>query len=123
MKKIIIPIDSSFQKKLTPIEFDKRVGKYKVLKNMLPTELYKKVKLLKLKNKVYSESVECQGYHNGIFIHIPKAGGQSIYSAVFGSGLISPGHRSVAFYKALNQSLFDKAFVFSFVREPMDRIY
>ena len=59
---------------------------------------------------------------NTIFIHIPKTAGISLVNGIYGS-VSNEGHRKVHFYKKIFGKKFKKFFVFSFVRNPYDRLY
>ncbi len=54
-----------------------------------------------------------------IYIHIPRAAGTSINKAIYGRTL---GHYHAAEIKTAFPRLFERAFVFSFVRNPWDRV-
>lgn len=54
-----------------------------------------------------------------IYIHIPKAAGTSINKAIYGKTL---GHYKAQEIKSKFPSLYEKSFVFSFVRNPWDRV-
>ena len=56
--------------------------------------------------------------HQAIFIHVPKAAGTSINHAIYGRTL---GHYTANELKATFPRLFERSFVFSFVRNPWDR--
>lgn len=56
---------------------------------------------------------------NCIYIHIPKAAGTSLNKAIYGRTL---GHYTASEIQSLFPKLFVKAFVFSFVRNPWDRV-
>lgn len=56
-----------------------------------------------------------------IFIHIPKAAGRSAAKAVY--GIENMGHYSVKDYSYCSSLKFREYFKFSFVREPLDRLY
>lgn len=60
-----------------------------------------------------------------IFIHIPKTGGKSIITSLYGVELHeSCGHASATFYKSIfGNRLFDRFFKFAVVRNPYDRLY
>ncbi len=53
-----------------------------------------------------------------LFIHIPKTGGISISSAIYGSEI---GHTPAVFYYALNKTLFLRTTTFTVIRNPFDR--
>ncbi|MEA2120514.1 sulfotransferase family 2 domain-containing protein [Halovibrio sp. HP20-50] len=57
--------------------------------------------------------------NNCIYIHIPKAAGTSLNKAIYGRTL---GHYTASEIHSLFPKLFGKAFVFSFVRNPWDRV-
>ena len=59
---------------------------------------------------------------NTIFIHIPKTAGISLVNGIYGD-VSNEGHRKVHFYKKIFGKKFKKFFVFSFVRNPYDRLY
>jgi hypothetical protein len=75
-------------------------------------------------NKVLSGNIRLlPGFqeHSCIFIHIPKCAGESISQALFqGSG---PGHMSMSYYERVHPEFYNKAFKFSFVRDPIERTY
>lgn len=54
-----------------------------------------------------------------LFIHVPKAAGTSVSTALFGREV---GHLPVACYKRFLDDEFDGLFKFSFVRNPWDRL-
>jgi hypothetical protein len=53
-----------------------------------------------------------------IFIHVPKCAGSAFLDAYLG---YQTGHVTAAEYQAADPHLFDRAFVFSFVRDPLAR--
>jgi|SRR5208282_4206627 len=59
--------------------------------------------------------------HEAIFIHIPKTAGVSIYE-MFGMDLPHDTHSPVAGYRAADAMLFKKAYKFSVIRNPWDRL-
>lgn len=54
-----------------------------------------------------------------IFVHVPKAAGTSINTALYGRTL---GHYSAVEIRTAFPRLYDRCFVFSFVRNPWDRV-
>lgn len=54
-----------------------------------------------------------------IFVHVPKAAGTSINKALYGRTL---GHYTAVEIRAKFPRLYDRCFVFSFVRNPWDRV-
>jgi hypothetical protein len=57
--------------------------------------------------------------HQCIFFHVPKTGGTSVNTALFGR--TTGGHRTVLEYRQIfGKSTFDKYFKFAFVRNPWD---
>ena len=59
---------------------------------------------------------------NTIFIHIPKTAGISLVNGIYGD-VSNEGHRKVDFYKKIFTKKFKEFFLFSFVRNPYDRLY
>lgn len=59
--------------------------------------------------------------HKTIFIHIPKTAGLSIYE-MFGMDLPHDTHSPVAGYRAADAKLFKRAYKFSVIRNPWDRL-
>lgn len=57
---------------------------------------------------------------SAVFVHVPKAAGHSISTALFG-GVI--GHRTLRDYESVASGGLGRFFVFSFVRNPWDRLY
>nr|WP_163503651.1 sulfotransferase family 2 domain-containing protein [Halomonas socia] len=57
--------------------------------------------------------------NNCIYIHVPKAAGTSLNKAIYGRTL---GHYTATEIQVQFPKLFSKAFVFSFVRNPWDRV-
>ena len=57
-----------------------------------------------------------------IFIHIPKTAGISVVKSFFGD-ITLEGHRSVWFYKQVLGKDLSEFFIFTFVRNPWDRLY
>ena len=55
-----------------------------------------------------------------IFVHVPKAAGHSIATALFGRVI---GHRTLADYESVAADAVANAFVFTFVRDPWDRLH
>lgn len=61
-------------------------------------------------------------YYKAIFIHIPKAAGNSIAKKLFGT--YGGGHRTIESYiKAYGSIAVKLYFTFTFVRNPWDRLY
>ena len=57
-----------------------------------------------------------------IFVHIPKAAGQSICRSLFGN--LAGGHATLADYQIIfSRREFDSYFKFTFVRNPWDRVF
>lgn len=56
-----------------------------------------------------------------VFIHVPKTGGLSVASAVFGRA--DTGHRPVGAFVTADEARFDRYFSFGFVRNPFDRVW
>ena len=55
---------------------------------------------------------------NTIFVHIPKCGGTSVENQL----KIYHGHRSTVYFKTCDEDLFGKAFKFTIVRNPYDKL-
>jgi hypothetical protein len=53
-----------------------------------------------------------------IFVHVPKCAGSALLDAYLG---YQTGHVTAAEYRDADPTLFDRAFVFSFVRNPLAR--
>ncbi len=53
-----------------------------------------------------------------IFIHVPKCAGSALLDAWLG---FQTGHVTAAEYRAADPRFFDRAYVFAFVRDPVDR--
>jgi hypothetical protein len=53
-----------------------------------------------------------------LFIHVPKCAGSALLDAWLG---FQTGHVTAAEYRAADPAFFDRAFVFAFVRHPVDR--
>ncbi|WP_414828118.1 sulfotransferase family 2 domain-containing protein [Alteromonas sp. H39] len=61
--------------------------------------------------------------HNCIFIHIPKAAGTSILSALDGSDrFVQRDHCTALDFIKADKKTFEASYKFCFVREPVDRI-
>jgi hypothetical protein len=59
---------------------------------------------------------------DSLFVHVPKAAGVSLLQALYGN--IGLGHTPIREYRQLFRASFiDRAFVFTFVRNPWDRVY
>jgi len=60
-----------------------------------------------------------------IFVHVPKTGGKSVSSELYGMGLHEGfGHASAKFYRDLFGAIsYQRYFSFAFVRNPWDRAY
>lgn len=59
--------------------------------------------------------------HRCIFVHVPKTGGQSVSTSLFGT--CTGGHRTVTEYMQIfGEPTFNNYFKFSFVRNPWDRL-
>ncbi|MEO0479310.1 MAG: sulfotransferase family 2 domain-containing protein [Planctomycetota bacterium] len=55
-----------------------------------------------------------------LFIHVPKAAGISVATSLYGS--MVPGHTSVRTYRKTFGSLLNRYYVFTFVRNPYERL-
>lgn len=55
---------------------------------------------------------------NAIFIHIPKCGGTSVENQIE----VFHGHRSAVYFRTCDRAFFDRAFTFTLVRNPYDRL-
>ena len=62
----------------------------------------------------------CFEERKAVFIHIPKAAGSSIASALFGGNV---GHKPYSRFHAYAPKELQEYFTFSFVRNPWDRLY
>ena len=76
-----------------------------------------KIKLIQKGTLLHSFSEKKQ-----IFIHIPKTAGISVVKAFFRDVNLE-GHRSVYFYKQVFGKDLSEYFIFTFVRNPWDRLY
>jgi hypothetical protein len=59
--------------------------------------------------------------HGAVFVHVPKTAGTSIYR-IFGMPQTVETHCTALGYRSSNRALWDRAFRFTFVRNPWDRI-
>jgi hypothetical protein len=53
-----------------------------------------------------------------LFVHIPKCGGTSVENQIG----VFHGHRSAVYFRAADRAFFDRAFTFTLVRNPYDRL-
>jgi hypothetical protein len=53
-----------------------------------------------------------------IFVHIPKCGGTSVENQIG----VFHGHRSAVYFRAADRAFFERAFKFTLVRNPYDRL-
>lgn len=75
--------------------------------------------LLKKQDSSYSQKI-CAHQDGSIYLHIPKAGGNSVEKSL---GLLKTGHRPLKLFQlGLPKDTFDKAFKFTFVRDPWTRL-
>ena len=76
------------------------------------------------KNKVNIEGTLLHAFHQSktVFIHIPKTAGVSILKAIYGE-VSFESHRSYFFNKVALNMKDDVYFTFSFIRNPLDRLY
>lgn len=81
-------------------------------RRLISRVLYGKAK----RKLIYKDFIIDKSY---IFIHIPKAAGKSVSLKVYGDD--KPGHYSVKDYIFYDKKKFKNSFVFTFVREPIDR--
>lgn len=74
--------------------------------------------------KLYKEGALLHAFYNTntIFIHIPKTAGVSLVCAIYGD-VSNEGHRNFSFYQNVFKKEIKKYFIFSFVRNPYDRLY
>lgn len=70
------------------------------------------------KNKLYKEEFLKT---NSIFVHIPKSAGRAVAMTLYGRSDI--GHYYARDYYFCDRNLYMKSYTFSFVRDPLDRIY
>lgn len=73
-------------------------------------------KVLSGNNKIVSGFEQ----NNCIFIHVPKCAGESVCKSLFGKG---PGHLPLTWYERTSPDLYERAFKFTFVRDPLERAY
>lgn len=87
----------------------------------LPVQKHDKFRLLRrrLKNDLFFRDYFDQ--HRCVFVHIPKSAGSSVKQALF-PGTEGPGHRMAMDYQLENPKKFNDYFVFTFVRNPYDRL-
>jgi len=69
----------------------------------------------------HSPFTEWNYQHEVIFVHIPKTAGLSIYE-MFGMHVPREGHCPVAGYRAADATSFKKAYKFTVIRNPWDRL-
>ena len=86
------------------------------LKSRMPKNLAKLI-LTKIYKKQYPYSAE-HDKHQAIFIHVPKAGGNSIKKII---GISGGGHCTILDYEIFDKHKFYVYFKFAFVRNPWDR--
>lgn len=74
-----------------------------------------------IKERILRKGVYQEFYKENIplFVHTPKTAGTSISKVLYGK---DPWHYSVQELRNINRVKFDKAFKFSFVRNPFDRL-
>lgn len=95
------------------------LGIYKILKKKKYKSLQEDRKLIVVGNERYS----LKGFDDNrcIFVHIPKAGGVSVATSLFGN--LGYGHRPIYKYLYIfNKKEFKEYFKFTFVRNPWDRL-
>ena len=80
---------------------------------------YNTVKYIKAQRSTAESGIHHFDIHKCIFIHIPKTGGTSIASALFGSNV---GHYKWSLLKNAFDKDYDNYFKFAFVRNPWDRL-
>lgn len=87
-----------------------------VARNKLARKKYLRVRRF-LKGSLYKSYFDSS---RSVFIHIPKAAGKSVASALYGDD--KPGHYYASDYMEDNLKKFQDYFVFTFVREPSERL-
>lgn len=84
----------------------------------LPIGVRERVRLWRGGRPVFGEDFN---RHRCVFIHVPKTGGLSVATALFGHEATS--HRPVSAFIAADEARFERYFSFGFVRNPFDRLY
>ena len=84
----------------------------------IPISVRERIRLWRGGRPVFVEDFE---RHRCVFIHVPKTGGLSVASALFGHEATS--HRPVSAFIAADEARFEQYFSFAFVRNPFDRLY
>ncbi len=92
----------------------KRIFNYIRERRFAASQSYKLHKKGTLLNAFYNS--------NTIFIHIPKTAGISLVNAIYGN-VSNEGHRKISFYQNLFKKEIKEYYIFSFVRNPYDRLY
>ena len=72
------------------------------------------------RNTTYEMSLWPFVRHRAVFIHVPKAAGVSLALSLFNN--LGGGHRTLRDYERIFGFLLDRFFVFTFVRNPFDRL-
>tara|TARA_B100000900_G_scaffold378936_1_gene363459 strand:- start:12285 stop:12950 length:666 start_codon:yes stop_codon:yes gene_type:complete len=90
----------------------------------ISNKIKEKIFILSERGKISREGTLINAFNksNTIFIHIPKTAGISLVNAVYGD-VSNEGHRKVDFYKKIFKKNFNNFFLFSFVRNPYERLY